>query len=143
VVDPAPKVDQECVEGYLFASPPLELLLFRRPPSRGSFWVPVSGKVDPTDPDLPSALCREIEEETGRAVTPQELVDLDWVVSFPMEKGETWRLHAYAVPVPRTFRPRLSSEHDAFEWVAADAAISRLHFDDNQDAVRRLRDRLS
>ena len=58
-------IDRECVEGYLFASPPLELLLFRRPPSRGRIWVPVSGKVDPGDADLEAALRRELAEETG------------------------------------------------------------------------------
>lgn len=134
-------ITQECVEGYLFASPPLELLLFRRPPSRGRIWVPVSGKVEATDHDFPSALCREVEEETGLLLRPERLLDLDWHVPFPVERGETWRLHAFAVEVPRSFVPRLSPEHEAFEWVAFEEAVRRLHFEDNRAAVVRLRAR--
>ena len=135
-------ITKECVEGYLFAAPPLELLLFRRPPARGRFWVPVSGKVEATDRDFSSAICREVEEETGLALRPDRLLDLDWHVPFQVDSGETWRLHAFAVEVPRSFEPRLSSEHDAFEWVSFEEAVRRLHFEDNRAAVIRLNDRL-
>jgi len=137
----AEPIAQECVEGYLFAEPPLELLLFRRFPARGRIWVPVSGKVEPRDPDFPSALCRELAEETGLTCTPEELIDLDWHVPFRADNGETWRLHAFALRVPRSFEPRLSSEHEAAEWVSAEEAVRRLHFEDNRAAVIRLRDR--
>jgi 8-oxo-dGTP pyrophosphatase MutT (NUDIX family) len=142
VTDLAGPIAKECVEGYLFASPPLELLVFRRPPARGRIWVPVSGKVDPTDRDLPSALVREMEEETGLSLRVDQLIDLDWHVPFRADNGETWRLHAFAVEVPRSFHPRLSLEHEAAEWVSADEAVHRLHFEDNRAAVERLRDRL-
>jgi len=138
VTDPHGPVVQECVEGYLFAAPPLELLLFRRPPARGRIWVPVSGKVEPTDRDFPSALCREVKEETGFVSRPEELLDLDWHVPFEADDGETWRLHAFALAVPRSFVPRLSPEHEAAEWVSAEEAIRRLHFEDNRAAVQRL-----
>ena len=139
---PAGRIDRECVEGYLFATPPLELLLFRRPPSRGRFWVPVSGKVEPNDHDFRSALCRELDEETGFVCSPPALIDLDWAVPFRADNGETWRLHAFAVRVPRSFEPRLSAEHDAAEWVTPEEAVRRLHFEDNREAIVRLRDRL-
>ncbi len=137
--DVSGRVSQECVEGYLFATPPLELLLFRRYPARGRIWVPVSGKVDASDADFPSALCRELEEETGLLCRPEELIDLDWHVPFRADNGEVWRLHAFALRVPRSFEPRLSGEHEAAEWVSAEEAIRRLHFDDNKTAVERLR----
>jgi len=135
-------VTKECVEGYLFASPPLELLIFRRPPARGQIWVPVSGKVDSTDRDFRSALCREVEEETGFVASPDQLVDLEWQVPFRADNGETWRLHAFALEVPRSFRARVSREHEAAEWVSAEDAIRRLHYEDNREAVVRLRERL-
>jgi 8-oxo-dGTP pyrophosphatase MutT (NUDIX family) len=141
VTDPAGPIAKECVEGYLFASPPLELLLFRRPPARGRIWVPVSGKVEPNDRDFASALCRELEEETGLSVRPDRLIDLDWHVRFVADNGETWRLHAFALAVPRSFAPRLSPEHEAAEWVSADEALRRLHFEDNRAAVEKLRQR--
>lgn len=136
-------IGKECVEGYLFASPPLELLLFRRPPARGRIWVPVSGKVESSDRDFPSALCREIEEETGLLARPDRLIDLDWHVPFRADNGETWRLHAFALEVPRSFAPRLSAEHEAAEWVSAEESVRRLHFEDNRAAVERLRERLA
>ena len=132
-----PAIARECVEGYLYAAPPLELLLFRRPPARGRIWVPVSGKVDPGDRDLESALARELAEETG-LVAPRSVQPLDWHVTFPADNGETWRLHAYAVEVDRTFAPRLSREHEAFEWVPPAEALRRLHYPDNRAAVERL-----
>lgn len=131
-------VAQECVEGYLFADPPLELLLFRRPPARGSIWVPVSGKVEPEDPDLPAALRRELTEEAG-AREVLELLDLDWHVRFEGPDGGPWRLHAYGVRVPRSFTPTLSPEHDGFAWVSPEEAVVRLHYEDNRAAVERLR----
>ncbi len=137
---PLGPVSCECVEGYLFAAPPLELLLFRRPPSRGRIWVPVSGKVEPTDADFLAALRRELLEETGLD-RPRCIVPLDWEVTFPVENGETWRLHAYGVEVDRSFRPRLSREHDASEWVTPAEAIARLHYEDNRAAVSRLIER--
>jgi 8-oxo-dGTP pyrophosphatase MutT (NUDIX family) len=130
-------VARECVEGYLFAAPPVALLLFRRPPARGRIWVPVSGKVEASDADFESALRRELAEETGLA-DPRRLIDLDWHVPFTADNGETWRLHAYAVEVPRSFRPRLSPEHDLAEWVGPEEAVRRLHFEDNRAAVGRL-----
>ncbi|HTW55112.1 MAG TPA: NUDIX domain-containing protein [Thermoplasmata archaeon] len=131
-------IAQECVEGYLYAVAPLRLLLFRRPPARGRYWVPVSGKVDPTDPSWEAALRRELSEETGLSGA-YPLEPLDWHVAFRSEAGPLWRLHAYAVRVDPAFVPRLSEEHDAFAWYSAEAAIEALHFPDNQDAVRRLR----
>ena len=134
---PLGPVARECVEGYLYSSPPLRVLVFRRPPVRGGFWVPISGKVERGDAGLEAALGRELSEETGLPpTTPVE--SLDWHVPFRVDNGETWRLHAYAVRVAPGFQPRLSDEHDAFAWVTPTEAIERLHFPDNAEAVRRL-----
>ena len=135
--EPAGPVVRECVEGYLYADPPLELLLFRRPPARGQFWVPVSGKVEPTDADFEAALRRELAEETG-LVSPRRVVPLDWHLRFRADNGETWRLHAYAVEVDRSFVPVLSAEHEAFRWVPPSEAMGLLHYEDNRAAVGRL-----
>jgi 8-oxo-dGTP pyrophosphatase MutT (NUDIX family) len=134
---PAGPVVRECVEGYLFAEPPLELLLFRRPPSRDRVWVPISGKVEPTDADYESALRRELFEETALS-RPNELFPLDWHVRFRVDSGETWRLHAYGVRVDRSFAPVLSPEHEASRWVTPQEATRLLHYEDNRTAVGRL-----
>lgn len=100
--------------------------------------MPVSGKVEPGDPDLPAALRRELAEETGAREVPV-LFDLDWHVRFEGPDGRPWRLHAFGVRVPRSFTPTLSREHDAFAWVSPEEAVRRLHYDDNRAAVERLR----
>ena len=136
--EPPVRIDREVVEGYLYSTDPFRLLLFRRPPSSGAIWVPVSGKVEPTDPDLEGALRRELREETG-LLDPRRVASLDWEVIFEAPGGQgTWRLHAFAVEVDPGFEPRLSSEHDAFEWVTASQAVGRLHYGDNREAVTRL-----
>jgi 8-oxo-dGTP pyrophosphatase MutT (NUDIX family) len=131
------RIVQECVEGYLFASDPLQLLLFRRPPARGSIWVPISGKVDPGDASLEAAMRRELAEETG-LTEPCRIEPLEWHVPFDGPDGAAWRLHAYAVEVAPGWIPRLSREHDAWEWVTVAEARRRLHYPDNRDAVQRL-----
>lgn len=131
------RIDQECVEGYLFVRNPLRVLLFRRPPSRGRIWVPISGKVDRGDRNFSAALRREVAEETGilrlRSVFP-----LRWVFPFRGPDGGHWRLHAFAVELANPTPPRLSDEHDAFEWVEPSMAVSRLHYRDNRQALGRL-----
>ncbi|HXQ94504.1 MAG TPA: diphthamide biosynthesis enzyme Dph2 [Thermoplasmata archaeon] len=132
-----PPVDQECVEGYLFTRTPPSVLLLRRPPRRGRIWVPVSGKVDPTDANFAVALRREVEEETGITDLPS-VVPLDWEVRFPGPDGRAWRLHAFAVELPTAVEPRLSAEHDAFAWLPWDAARDRFYYTDNREAFDRL-----
>jgi 8-oxo-dGTP pyrophosphatase MutT (NUDIX family) len=134
--DEAP-IGQECVEGYLFVREPFSLLLLRRPPARGQIWVPVSGKVDPTDSDWESALRREVREETGFAGW-RSWIPLDWHVIFEGPDGRRWRLHAYGIELDARRDPVLSSEHEAFEWVDVPEALHRLHYEDNREAVRRL-----
>ena len=138
---PARPIARECVEGYLYATEPIALLLFRRGPSRGRIWVPVSGKVEPSDADLEAALRRELREETGLA-DPLRVWALDWHVPFEVAPGEMWRLHAYAVEVVRGFEPVLSAEHEAAEWVTPEEATRRLHYEDNRQAVAHLLARL-
>ncbi|MGC2034775.1 MAG: NUDIX domain-containing protein [Thermoplasmata archaeon] len=135
-------IDQECVEAYLFVRSPLRLLIVRRPPERGRIWVPISGKVDAQDADYPSAIRREIREETGFE-TLLRLFSLDWEVEFEGPKGGRWRLHAFGAELSSGGPPTLSPEHDAFEWVEPPEATARLHYPDNQGAVRRLLEVLS
>ena len=137
---PTPTV-QECVEGYLYALGPLELLLFRRTPARERIWVPIQGKVEPSDRDFEAAIAREVREETGLS-TLRRIWPLDWHVSFQHEGGP-WRLHAYAIETVRSFAPVLNEEHESWEWVPPAEAVRRLHFEDNRGAVARLLERLA
>lgn len=134
-----PPIAQECVEGYLFAGRPPRMLILQRPPGRGSIWVPVSGKVESDDPDYPTGLRRELEEETGFRAQIDRLFPLGWEVEFDGPDGRRWRLHAFGVELVEAVDPRLSEEHDRFEWVSFDEARTRLHYPDNREAVGVLR----
>ena len=136
------KIDQECVEAYIFSGVPANLLIFQRPPERGRVWVPVSGKVESLDRNLADATRREIREETGFEIFLQ-FFPLNWVVVFDGPGGGRWRLHAFGVELPSKMSPRLSAEHRRFEWVGLEEARSRLSYDDNRRAVDRLDKRLA
>ncbi len=140
-MNPSPGIAVECVEGYVFVRDPAQVLILRRPPSRGSIWAPVSGKVESRDPDLPSALRRELLEETGYRELAG-LHDLDWVVPFDGPDGRRWQLHAYGVELAQPERPRLSPEHVEFRWLPPVIARSRLHYSDNREAIDRLVERV-
>jgi 8-oxo-dGTP pyrophosphatase MutT (NUDIX family) len=131
---------QRCVEGYLFVRAPPRILVLRRPPSRGSIWVPVSGKIDPADDGPEAAVRRELVEETGfdRLV---DLFELDWAVDFPGPDGRPWSLRGFGVELDAPRAPVLSDEHVAYEWLPPASARSRLHFPDNREAVDRLLER--
>jgi 8-oxo-dGTP pyrophosphatase MutT (NUDIX family) len=94
----------------------------------------VSGKVEPTDRDLEAALRRELAEETGFD-HPRRVHPLDWSVEFDGPDGRRWRLFAFGVELGEEAAPRLSAEHEAFDWVEAGGAIARLHYEDNRAAV--------
>jgi 8-oxo-dGTP pyrophosphatase MutT (NUDIX family) len=100
----------------------------------------VSGKVDASDAGFEEALRRELAEETGfdRFVA---VLDLDWSVEFDGPDGRRWRLHAFGVELDGDRAPVLSPEHVAFEWLPPEVARSRLHYQDNRDAVTRLLER--
>jgi 8-oxo-dGTP pyrophosphatase MutT (NUDIX family) len=134
-------IAQECVEAYLFSGRPPRVLIFRRPPSRNRIWVPVSGKVDPTDASFEAALRRELAEETGFR-DPLRVFPLDWEVPFDGPDGRKWRLHAYGVELRTEETPTLSDEHEAFEWTTPVEARRRLHYEDNRAAIDRLLEKL-
>jgi 8-oxo-dGTP pyrophosphatase MutT (NUDIX family) len=136
-----PPIAQECVEGYVYTGRPARLLILRRPPSRESIWVPVSGKVETSDPNFDAALRRELEEETG-LTRFRRLFPLNWEVRFEGVDGRPWRLHAYGVELETAVSPRLSDEHVEFEWVSPAVALERLHYADNREAVQRLLERI-
>ncbi len=118
-------------------NPPLEILLFRRPPARGRIWVPISGKVEATD-TRPRVGAPARAAGGDRARLPRRVLPLDWHVPFRADNGETWRLHAYGVEVARGFSPVAERRARDVGLGLPGEAIARLHFEDNKEAVARL-----
>lgn len=138
---PTPPPVQDCVEGYVHVRAPLRFLLLKRTEPRGGFWQPVSGRVEPHDLSLESAVRREVAEETGfRSLC--SVSDLHWQLVFPGKDGRPWRVHAFGVEVPEERPPVLSYEHERFRWCRPEEALSTLFWPDNREALRTLRMRL-
>ena len=123
-------VRPDLVECWIFRLPggvrlEPEFLLVRRAPGRifAGLWQCVTGGPDPGE-RIPLAALREVEEETGFGATDIEaFYDLDTVSSFYDEGPDAIVSGAvFALRVRPGAEPRLSHEHDAFRWAAADEA---------------------
>ncbi|EQD26962.1 NUDIX hydrolase, core domain protein [mine drainage metagenome] len=129
------------MEAYLVAGEPRNVLLLKRTEARGGFWQPVSGRWEPRDGDLGATVRREVQEETGFRPL-HHLTDLQWSFAFPGRDGRTWRVHAFAAELRGRAAPVLSDEHTAFQWLPLGQALTRLAWEDNREALRRLAFRL-
>ncbi len=125
-------------------TPALEVLLIRRA-DHTEFWQSVTGSVDATDADLRHTAAREVQEETGLAVQPADLVD--WCLSNVYEIYPAWRHryapgvtrnteHVFSLCVPQAVPVLLSSrEHTAWQWLDWRAAADRCYSPSNAEAI--------
>lgn len=74
-------------------------------------WGPPAGSRLPGEPTAAAAR-RELEEETGLGAEP-------------IPAGTTGRWDVYLLEVPADWEPRLSAEHDRYEWLPIDEALRR------------------
>ena len=125
-------------------TPALEVLLIRRA-DHAEFWQSVTGSVDATDTDLRHTAAREVQEETGLAIQPTDLVD--WGISNVYEIYPAWR-HRYAAgktrntehvfrlcgpeALPVHLSPR---EHTAWKWLDWRAAADCSYSPSNAEAI--------
>jgi dATP pyrophosphohydrolase len=125
-------------------TPALEVLLIRRA-DHAEFWQSVTGSVDATDADLRHTAAREVQEETGLAVQPADLVD--WGISNVYEIYPAWRHryapgvthnteHVFSLCVPDVVSVRLSPrEHTAWKWLDWRAAADLCFSPSNAEAI--------
>ena len=125
-------------------TPALEVLLIRRA-DHAEFWQSVTGSVDAEDADLRHTAAREVQEETGLAVQPTDLVD--WGISNVYEIYPAWRHryapaithnteHVFSLCVPQAVPVLLSlREHTAWQWLGWHAAADLCYSASNAEAI--------
>ncbi|HVG58374.1 MAG TPA: lipoyl(octanoyl) transferase LipB [Hyalangium sp.] len=116
--------------------PMAQVLVARRTPERGGFWQTITGRVEPQETPEQAA-ARELQEETGltlpvRALDYRHTFALGEILP-PMLAEET----AFAAWLPEGDTVRIGPEHDAFEWLAAPAALERLEYRGLREGVKR------
>lgn len=114
------------------------ILMLKVKPSRGSFWQPVTGKVDPGESYLEAAK-REAEEETGFSFerTPQYLgleYEFEGRHGPAVERAFFLPIFGGKTPPPPKLDPK---EHVDFRWVSPAEAIELTEFDTNKKAIER------
>lgn len=120
-----------------------EYLLLHRLATRGDFWQGVTGGVEEGETILEAAR-REMIEETG--LVPSTIQKIDYTYSFPV--GEKWR-HLYAEGVEEiaeyVFVAQVDGqqtptpdarEHDQWQWCSLEAALERLTWPGNIEALK-------
>lgn len=114
----------------------LRLLLLRLVPSRGGFWQPVTGHVDPGE-TLEDAAHREAREETGILFHSLPRA-LHHAFQYEGKFGATTE-HVFSLETEGTPAPLLSpDEHDAWEWLTPDAAKERVPFPVYREMISRM-----
>ncbi|WP_035852349.1 dihydroneopterin triphosphate diphosphatase [Deefgea rivuli] len=131
-------------------TPDLQVLLLERCDFAGA-WQSVTGSCEADEPLIVTAQ-RELFEETGLAVSLEQIVD--WQQSIDFEIFERWRHryapgvthnteHVFSVQLPAvcevTIAPR---EHTQYCWVACTDAIERVFSPSNADALKQLPEKM-
>lgn len=103
----------------------LEVLVLRRAAggrNPGS-WETVHGTIEPGETPVQASL-RELREETG--FVPERFYNLSRIEGFYQHRtDELAIIPAFAAFVAADAAPRLSAEHDAFDWLAPTDAARR------------------
>ncbi len=132
-----PSISSHAVDVYPYRDGGAEWLVVRRAASRSDAgtWRMVGGKIEVGETAWQAAL-RELEEETGWS---GERVLEAWTLPsvnafYEAEADRVVMAPAFAVEVEGD--PVLDAEHDAWEWLPADAAADRLAWPEQSRLLR-------
>lgn len=141
----APKIPESVL--VVIHTADLKVLLLERADHAG-FWQSVTGSRDSLDEPLSHTAAREVAEETGIAVAPDQMDD--WQHAIEYEIYPHWRYryapgvtrnteHWFGLEVPGDMTVRLSPrEHLRHEWLDYEEAARRCFSPSNADAIRLL-----
>lgn len=105
-------------------------LILRKPNSRGGFWQPVTGNVEPDEP-LEECVRREVAEETGI----QSLEQLDRIGEFQFAKNGQQFTESIFVAKGPVCEIHLSSEHIEHRWEPYETARELIHYGSNKEGL--------
>ena len=111
-------------------APHLEYLVLKRSERDGGWWQPVTGHVEPGEPEREAAL-REIQEEIG--------VEKLKYLSDPIAINEITgggQAFVYMAEVSTKQQVVLSNEHSQYRWADLQTALSLLKYDGNKQNIQ-------
>lgn len=124
-----------------------QVLLLERADHPG-FWQSVTGSLDTEEEPLVQTACREVFEETGLAIAPQDMEDWDFSQNY--EIFAHWRNryapgvtenteHVFSSQISQSSIIRLSArEHLRWKWLALEDAAEACFSWTNAKAIREL-----
>ncbi len=126
-------------------NPTLLFLILHTHSTRGGFWQPVTGGVEPGE-SLLDAAQREAEEETG-LIFPFPPQSLEKNFEF-VSRGRVNREYGYflAVSGDEKTLPKIrldQREHTDYLWVPAEIALEKVRYPSNREMLQLLVDRLA
>lgn len=110
-----------------------EYVLLKRAEERGGYWQPITGGVNPGEPDL-AAVSREMQEEIA-VVDPIRIVDLQYQFQFPLGDGRMMDEHVFCAELQPNAGITLSHEHTEYQWMTYEQALEMLKWQNNKNAL--------
>lgn len=112
------------------------ILLLQTNAKRGGFWQNVTGSVEENE-DWAAAAIRELCEETGFKIRPNNLIDLNLQWQFMDRWGRDVEERAFLAFVENVSKGlSLSDEHQHFQWLTLNQHDwSLVKFESNRQAI--------